>query len=163
MTVHLHRWVDACGRVLAGIAFATLAAAFLGGCSTPPVRHHTPVPARTAIVTTAHRMLGHPYRYGGDGPSGFDCSGLAHYSYAHAGIRIPRTVRQQYRHAVHVRHLHPGDLVFFHIHGRSVSHVGIYIGHGRFIHAPTRGSRVTTASLDSPYWRRRFAGGGRYH
>lgn len=163
MTIHLHRSTDARGRALVIFAFAALTAVLLGGCSTPPVRQVAPVPTRAAIVTTAHRMLGHPYRYGGDSPSGFDCSGLTHYSYAHAGIRIPRTVRQQYRHAVHVHHLRPGDLVFFRIHGRSVSHVGIYIGRGRFIHAPDRGSRVTTASLGAPYWRRRFAGGGRYY
>ncbi|MGA7802951.1 MAG: C40 family peptidase [Gammaproteobacteria bacterium] len=144
------------------IASLVLAVALLAGCSTPPVREPAPAPARAVIVSTAHRMLGHPYRYGGDSPTGFDCSGLTHYSYAHAGIRIPRTVRQQYRHAIHVRHLRPGDLVFFRIHGPTVSHVGIYTGGGRFIHAPARGSRVTTASLEAPYWHRRFAGAGRY-
>lgn len=112
-------------------------------------------------------MLGAPYRYGGDSPQGFDCSGLVLYSYRQANIKVPRTSLSQYQQsqAVSAHRLRPGDLVFFHIRGkkRGVTHVGIYQGNNRFIHAPSSGGEVTVARLDEPYWRNRLVGGGRFY
>jgi len=115
-------------------------------------------------LAIARTMLGTPYRYGGANPRGFDCSGLVYYSYRKAGINVPRTTREQYRQSWHVGldHLRPGDLIFFRISRAKPSHVGIYVGGDRFIHAPSRGKRVSYASLDDPYWRTRVIGAGRF-
>ena len=116
------------------------------------------------VVETARQMLGRPYRAGGDGPRGFDCSGLVRYSYGRAGIALPRTSAAQYSAARPVARgaLQPGDLLFFDINGQRASHVGIYVGDGRFVHAPSTGKRVSVESLDNPYWRRRIIGAGHY-
>ncbi|MES9544082.1 NlpC/P60 family protein [Actinomadura sp. NPDC000600] len=89
----------------------------------------------------ARKQIGKPYRWGATGPSGYDCSGLMMAAWRRAGVRIPRVTYAQYRKVdrkVKMRHLKPGDLIFFH--GRS--HVGMYVGHGRFLHAPNSGARV---------------------
>lgn len=103
-------------------------------------------------------MVGKPYVYGGNSPSGFDCSGLVHYSYARAGVNVPRTTRSQINagKAVPTHSLRPGDLVFFDQEGRKFSHVGIYIGQGRFVHAPSSGKRVRVDRLDMRYWQKHF-------
>ena len=108
-------------------------------------------------------MVGTPYRYGGAGPQGFDCSGLVYYSYRKAGIAVPRGTGEQYRQSRRVKlsRLQPGDLIFFRISRDRLSHVGIYAGSGRFIHAPSSGKRVAYASLDNPYWEARVIGAGR--
>ncbi len=137
----------------------------LPGCSTL----RAPAPADAAeklmVVKTARQLLGIPFRYGGSTPkSGFDCSGLVYYSYRQAGLSIPRTSKQQYHQArpVSRRHLRPGDLIFFrHNYGGFVSHVGIYLGKGEFIHAPSSGKKVTIGHLNSPYWERHFYSAGR--
>lgn len=105
-----------------------------------------------------------PYVYGGDTPRGFDCSGLVYYVYTQAGLRVPRTANAQLyaSHPVTFDDLRPGDLVFFEIAGDAQMHVGIYAGNGRFIHAPETGASVSWARLDNPYWKARFAGGGRF-
>ena len=137
------------------------------GCSSPPARHvpGSSVAEREAIIASAQSMLGVPYRYGGTSPAtGFDCSGLVQYAYRHAGIRIPRTTGEQYRASLLLpRHaLQPGDVIFFHLRGTArVSHVGIYLGDGRFIHAPSTGKKVSVSELNDPYWKRRFTSGGR--
>ena len=139
-------------------------------CSTAPVR--APVTAQSAaqpaskaeiVLRVAQRQLGIPYRYGGQDPSGFDCSGLVHYVYQHVGMNVPRTTKTLWSHAIPIRRsqLRPGDLVFFRIKNRRVSHVGIYTGSAQFIHAPSPGKRVRYASLDTPYWRERLIRGGR--
>lgn len=109
-----------------------------------------------AIADIALSQLGQPYRWGGDRPQrGFDCSGLVRWSYGRAGVDLPRVVREQSRvgRSIGPRNLHPGDLVFFRTHSDRVSHVGIYVGGGRFVHAPSSGQPVRTDSLDDPYWR----------
>jgi len=123
----------------------------------------TPSPA-TAIVTTARDMLGVPYRYGGSSPNGFDCSGLAVYVYRQAGIFIPRSSVDQYRHArkVPLNRLMPGDLLFFRLSPPKISHVAIYNGDGRFIHATSTGKYVSFASLDDPYWKEHLIAAGRF-
>jgi cell wall-associated NlpC family hydrolase len=117
------------------------------------------------IATTAESLLGSPYRYGGSGPDAFDCSGLVSYVHARFGVTTPRTAAQQFAAARPVARpdLRAGDLVFFRLSGGSVSHVGIYIGNGEFVHAPQSGTRVRVASLDDDYFRPRYAGGGRLY
>lgn len=112
------------------------------------------------VATLVQAQLGRPYRYGGNQPQrGFDCSGLVQWSYGQVGISLPRVVRDQSRagRSVDPRRLRPGDLVFFDIRGNRTSHVGIYVGGGRFVHAPRTGQPVRTDALDDPYWRARWS------
>jgi len=116
------------------------------------------------ILKIAKTQLGRPYRYGGLNPrTGFDCSGLIHYSYKKAGISIPRTTKQLYSASrpVKRKHLKAGDLVFFRINRRTISHVGLYIGNNKFIHAPSSGKKVNIANMNDKYWKKRFSRGGR--
>jgi cell wall-associated NlpC family hydrolase len=97
-------------------------------------------------VSFARRLLGVPYRYGGTSPrSGFDCSGFVRFVYEHFGIDLPHSSYAQFGLGRRVprRALRPGDLVFFH----GLGHVGIYAGHGKFIHAPHSGTRVSYSTL----------------
>jgi cell wall-associated NlpC family hydrolase len=105
----------------------------------------------------AVQQIGVPYRYGGSTSRGFDCSGLVQFAYSNAGKRIPRTTSEQWRQLrpVSSNNLRVGDLLFFRIEGK-VSHVGMYLGHRRFVHAPSTGREVSTASLDSDFYRRAF-------
>jgi cell wall-associated NlpC family hydrolase len=111
-------------------------------------------------------LKGTPYRYGGTSRKGLDCSGLVWVTFSSVGIELPRTSYAQFRATKPIPRdqLQPGDLVFFKT-GRSkwrkVDHVGIYVGGGTFLHAPRRGKRVGFASLDNPYWKKRFKGAGR--
>lgn len=137
------------------------------GCSSTKYRHNTSAlqQEKYTIIKAAQKMLGTRYHYGGASPAtGFDCSGLVQYSYQVAGIHLPRTTSRQY-HAtrpVQKRYLKAGDLVFFRTAiSRVVSHVGIYLGKNRFIHAPSSGSKVTINSLKEKYWRNHYTGAGR--
>lgn len=129
------------------------------GCSSTPGKTQG-VGERAASVALG--QVGTPYRYGGNSPSGFDCSGLVHYSYAAAGIRVPRTTAGQWAQltAVPSHDLRTGDLLFFNIAGK-MSHVGVYLGDGRFVHAPSTGRTVSIASLGSDYYRKAFIRAGR--
>ena len=155
------------------IAAVLLAAFFASACSpfqaeTRPVPSGGGVPeAGARIVSAALSQVGAPYRYGGSSPEqGFDCSGLVSYVFGQQGIRVPRTAAQQFAaaSAIRERDLRPGDLVFFRLAGPTaeVSHVGIYAGDGRFVHAPQSGRTVGEASLDDDYYRPRLAGFGRF-
>jgi cell wall-associated NlpC family hydrolase len=125
-----------------------------------------PVESRRAaeIVRLARAELGTPYVYGGETPRGFDCSGLVYYVFRHAGVSVPRSANQQLyaSHSVTYRDMQPGDLVFFEIAGDAQMHVGIYVGNGRFVHAPQSGQPVSYARLDNPYWKARFVAVGRF-
>jgi peptidoglycan DL-endopeptidase CwlO len=103
------------------------------------------------VVTYAKHFVGVPYVYGGSSPHGFDCSGLTRYVYKHFGISLPRTTYSQIATGRRVarHHLRPGDLLFF-----GSGHVGMYVGNGRFIHAPHTGTRVRVESLRGWYGHR---------
>lgn len=121
---------------------------------------------RSEIVSTARRFLGVPYRWGGTSAKrGFDCSGLTMVVYRLNGMRLPRTAAAQHGQGrfVSKNDLGPGDLVFFATGGGSaVTHVGIYIGNGKFIHAPRAGKRVEITKLSHSYFRKRYRGGRTY-
>lgn len=117
------------------------------------------------VLSKAMTLLGTPYRWGGTSPDGgFDCSGLVGYVFRTAlGVELPRVSRDMYNSGQAVADraaLTPGDLVFFGLRGR-VNHVGIYVGEGRFLHAPSTGKDVRVDSLASGYWSGRFLQGRR--
>lgn len=162
---------------------AVLAAALLAGCAAyrlpepaavspetgarpsaeapRPATAPRPAPGER-IVAVATAKIGAPYRYGARGPDAFDCSGLVHYAYAAAGLPVPRTAAAQHRaaRAVPIDQARRGDLLFFRDGGR-ISHVGIYLGGRRFVHAPASGQPVTISRLDEAWYREHFAGAGR--
>jgi cell wall-associated NlpC family hydrolase len=127
-----------------------------GGPSAPANRVSDEQAARAAEIALA--MLGKPYRYRGSTPEGFDCSGLVSYSYTRVGLTLPRDTRglRDQGVLVPVRSLRAGDLLFFDQEGRKLSHVGIWLGEGRFVHAPSTGGRVRVDRLDADYWSRHF-------
>ncbi|MDO4905855.1 MAG: C40 family peptidase [Lautropia sp.] len=139
------------------------AALLLAGCASRQAA--LPRKAADKVTMQAMAQVGRPYRWGGSAPGeGFDCSGLVQYVYREAlGIELPRTSREMSTHGTSVKRdaLAPGDLVFFQTSRRPNSHVGIYIGDGRFVHAPSSGSLVRVESMDKRYWTRRFNGGRR--
>jgi hypothetical protein len=110
-------------------------------------------------VVRALALVDTPYRYGGRTPAGFDCSGFVGYVFAEAsGMVLPRRSEDIVRvgDPLERDRLVAGDLVFFNTLGRRYSHVGIYIGDGRFVHAPARGGRVRVERISDPYWRARY-------
>jgi len=116
------------------------------------------------VVVSALALLGSPYRYGGRTPAGFDCSGFVGYVYGETlGLTLPRRSEDIGRVGAELPRdaLLPGDLVFFNTLGRRYSHVGIFIGDGRFVHAPARGGRVRVERLTDPYWTARYNGARR--
>lgn len=117
-----------------------------------------------SIVDIAKQYLGIPYKFGGQSPkTGFDCSGFTGYVYRKAGYSLPRGADDQFASLTPVRKPQPGDLVFFRINGQRVSHVGIYAGNYRFIHAPRTGKNVGYADMRISYWKKRYAGARTIH
>lgn len=142
---------------------------------TPPAgaqatRDWTPVApadpaAANAVLMRAISLVGTPYRYGGNTPEGgFDCSGLVNYVFRDMlDLRLPRTSRDLFAYQgpkIQPERLATGDLVFFGSSG-NVSHVGIYVGEGRFVHAPSTGGTVRLDHLDGSYWQRNYSGSKR--
>ena len=130
----------------------------------PQVRPNDPA-AANAVLMRAIGLVGTPYLYGGNTPqSGFDCSGLVTYVYRDMlDLRLPRTSRelaQVQGPRIAPEKLAAADLVFFGSKG-NVSHVGIYVGEGRFVHAPSSGGTVRLDQLDGPYWRDHYSGAKR--
>ncbi len=116
-----------------------------------------------AIADVAMGMVGTRYVYGGTDPlQGFDCSGLVYYAYGQAGYRVPRSSQELFRAArkISVDEADPGDLMFFQDQTK-LSHVGIYLGDGLFVHAPASGKNVAVGSLDSHYYREHLVAVGR--
>jgi cell wall-associated NlpC family hydrolase len=152
--------------------------AMLAGCGgadrvrpTPVAQRDWPTvepadPARAnAVLIRAISLVGTPYRYGGSRPEdGFDCSGLVNYVYRDMlDLKLPRSSRELAAWSgprLPTDRLTTADLVFF-ASGDAVDHVGIYVGDGRFVHAPSSGGTVRLDRLDGPYWRERYAGSRR--
>jgi murein DD-endopeptidase len=153
------------------VLWALAAAALLSGCSNA-MRWEEPSTAYSSggsasvqhakAVSVAKSMIGVPYKWGGASPNGFDCSGLVQYAYNKAGLNVPRNSLAQYSASrqVSLKDAQVGDLVFFNF-DRKISHVGIYLGGGRFVHAPSKGKRVQVASLQEAPYRQHFVGAGR--
>lgn len=138
----------------------------IAGCSGGPAKpiHSYSIYGERAAAH-AQKFIGTRYRYGGDRPSrGFDCSGLIQYSYKLAGLNVPRNTKRQYRSTrrIATNRLRRGDLLFFNQLGKRNSHVGIYIGNNRFVHAPSTGKRVKISTLKNRYWRRHLASARRF-
>lgn len=144
---------------------ALVALMLLAGCASndKPSLSIAPPPHETSgnpiAAAEALRLQGKPYVSGGESPNqGFDCSGLVYYVYNRQGLRLPRDTLSLAKQlpAIQPEQRQPGDLVFFNTH-RPFSHVGIYIGEDRFVHAPSqRTGRVMVSDLNQPYWRERF-------
>ncbi|SFA76902.1 NlpC/P60 family protein [Collimonas sp. OK607] len=117
------------------------------------------------LAVSAMGMIGIHYKYGGNSPeNGLDCSGLVRYVFKDAwGVNVPRTAAELSRSGEKVdkQDLKPGDLVFYNTLRRSFSHVGIYLGDNKFIHAPSTGGKVRIESMDLAYWKSRFNGARR--
>jgi cell wall-associated NlpC family hydrolase len=126
----------------------------------PRAPARVPRPEASAIVQTALSFRGVPYRNGGSGPAGFDCSGLVQYVFAQHGIGLPREVRDQFRVGsdVRVAGVEPGDLVFFNTGAQGPSHVGLAIGGDQFVHAPSSRGVVRVERFSAPYWASRIIG-----
>jgi cell wall-associated NlpC family hydrolase len=129
------------------------------------VAQESPAGARSDIVLQALSLLGTPYRYGGASPeSGFDCSGLVRHVFASVlNQDLPRRSEEisAVGQPVSRAEIQPGDLLFFNTLRRAFSHVAIYIGGGRFVHAPARNGHVRIEGLDDRYWATRFNGARR--
>ncbi|HEU0223860.1 MAG TPA: C40 family peptidase [Steroidobacteraceae bacterium] len=140
------------------------------GCAGTPARDvptveplRAPGDARGPIAQLALSMVGVQYRYGGAHPrEGFDCSGLVYYTYTSNGHSVPRSSRAQFGAArvIPLADAAEGDLVFFQDQ-ENLSHVGIYLGDGRFVHAPSSGGAVRIARIGEPYYQRYFVAAGR--
>ena len=147
-------------------AFAFILALLAAGCasapSQPPASAGSTKPTaelRDDAAMHAQKMVGKPYKYGGASPSGFDCSGLVLYSYKRAGVVLPHSTDKQrsVSRPIRLGEVRRGDLLFFNQEGKKFGHVGIYVGDGKFVHAPSSGKSVRTDRLDTPYWRKHLS------
>jgi cell wall-associated NlpC family hydrolase len=119
---------------------------------------------RKQVIETATALAGTPYKFGGTTPAGFDCTGYVRYVFREAaGLTLPRTSIDQIQQGAPLSptQLQPGDLVYFRIDRKKDLHLGIYLGDGRFIHAPSSGGVVNVQSIGKDYWRTRFLGARR--
>ncbi len=157
------------GKIIRNGVMACCLLGLLAGCASAP-------PAKPVVVgrysqavadkaaATALAMVGRPYKFKGDSPAGFDCSGLVRYSYLTAGMEVPHSTDalKQITRPVATSRLRKGDLLFFTELGKKYSHVGIYEGGDKFVHAPSTGKQVREDSLKDPYWKKHFLGGRRF-
>ncbi|HYM47944.1 MAG TPA: C40 family peptidase [Burkholderiaceae bacterium] len=137
----------------------SLVVGFASGCASS----RDPSPSEQRVLERAAQvalsMVGKPYHYGGNSPQrGFDCSGLVQYSYGRAGLNLPHGTTQLKRLSkpISSRSLRPGDLLFFDQESKSSSHVAIYVGDDRFVHAPSSGKYVHVGNFASRYWKDHF-------
>lgn len=146
-------------RRLAALPLIVLALAWLGGCASRSVEPAATTAVRENVVESALGEVGRPYRFGGEDPDGFDCSGLVQFSYAQAGLAVPRATSELRETGSRVKldDALPGDLLFYRFEGkRSDLHVAIYLGDGRMVHAPASGKQVTVSRIDQAPWPERF-------
>jgi murein DD-endopeptidase len=134
----------------------------LAGCASAPqpvASSGSTQNAADLAAGQAAKMVGKPYKYGGSSPAGFDCSGLVLYSYKQAGVALPRSTEKLRAGSrlVKVAELRRGDLLFFNQEGKKYGHVAIYVGEGKFIHAPSSGKSVRGDRLDNPYWKKHLS------
>jgi cell wall-associated NlpC family hydrolase len=145
-----------------GFLLGLAAALMASGCaSTQPSRARIP---GDKLLATAKQAIGTHYHFGGSSPEeGFDCSGLVYWAFRKNGVRLPHSTARLWHEGSKVKKqdLEPGDLVFFDISGSGPSHVGIYEGHGRMVHAPSTGSDVREEDIEMKYWTKRYLGGRR--
>src|SRR5262245_8272914 len=159
------------------VLISGLVIAGLAGCASPPQPVDRPPPVKrlpgsapgtgeaepgSEVAFMALALVGSPYANGGASPAGFDCSGLVAYVYARALRRdLPRNTFDLARVGTAVSEPQPGDLLFYNTQGRPFSHVGIYLGESRFVHAPSTGGAVRIEDMRLGYWAKRFDGARR--
>lgn len=158
---------DRAARHFSVMATVLLAAGCAGTPTAPvpaePGRQPVSTDARASVVQLALSMVGVQYRYGGADPAaGFDCSGLVYYTYTSNGHAVPRTSRAQFDAALKIPFAQAaeGDLLFFQDQ-EQLSHVGIYLGDGEFVHAPSSGGTVRVANIGASYYQRHLVAVGR--
>jgi murein DD-endopeptidase len=144
-----------------------LIVSFIGCARQPPMK---PVTGYSPDIggkaaKNAISMIGKPYKFQGDSPEGFDCSGLVQYSYLAAGLEVPHgtSALKNVSRPVGKHPLQKGDLLFFDERGKKFSHVGIYIGSNSFVHAPSSGKKVRKDDLTDPYWKQSFIEARRFN
>jgi cell wall-associated NlpC family hydrolase len=148
-------------------AFLVIAVLAVAGCASTPQKAPVASSGSTRptaelggqAAATALKMVGKPYRYGGSSPSGFDCSGLVLYSYKQAGFSLPHSTDKQrsLSRGIKLAELRRGDLLFFNQEGKKYGHVAVYVGDGKFVHAPSSGKSVRSDRLDNPYWKKHLS------
>lgn len=146
-------------RALLLLAIFPFALAACASAPTASQNRNAQVAGAERAAALAAKMVGTPYKYGGSSPSGFDCSGLVQYSFRNAGIALPHNTVQQ-RSAtrlVKLAELRRGDLLFFNQEGKKYGHVAIYLGDGKFVHAPSSGKSVRSDLLSNPYWKKHLS------
>jgi cell wall-associated NlpC family hydrolase len=142
---------------------ADIAAPAVAEASVAPEARKADESIKDRLLRVARRMLEVPYRFGGTTLWGLDCSGFVQKTFAFLNLDLPRSAREQFREGAKVAKadLSPGDLVFFRTYAEYPSHVGIYLGDNRFVHASSRERKVTVESLDTPYYVKRYIGAKR--
>jgi murein DD-endopeptidase len=152
------QWIVS-GAIFCAILF------FAIGCAVPPkarMTGYTPTIGEKAALT-AVSMIGRPYKYRGDSPAGFDCSGLVQYSYQAAGLDVPHGTKALRGRTRSIGgNKQTGDILFFTERGKKYSHVGIYLENDTFVHAPSTGGKVRKDSLQDPYWKDHFIDARRF-
>ena len=159
----LYRWISPTGATARWAPYKNVTRSSVMN-QIDAVRHDV-VDKTTVLVATALDLLGVPYRRGGtSAETGFDCSGFVRSIYSQTiGFMLPRSASQQAAatKSIDKKELQPGDLVFFNTMRRTFSHVGIYLGEGKFIHSPRSGAKVRIESMNTKYWSARFNGARR--
>lgn len=163
-------WIIIVSTSIAGTLLATTGRPWSEEKAAPP----PPAPAKktqnqlfqtTELTEQAKRYLGIPYKFGGNTPkSGLDCSAFVRLVYKKArGTQLPRTSAEigHVSKPIHINKMQPGDLVFYNTRNRKFSHVGIYMGNKKFIHAPSTGRKIRIESMMINYWMTRFDGARR--
>jgi len=148
------------GRIVNLAATTLFICLLFSGCGHTPLGKPTGYSpaAGDKAAGTAVAMIGRPYKFTGDTPAGFDCSGLVRYSYLTAGMDLPHGTKalMNITRSVGLRNARKGDLLFFDQEGKKYSHVGIYVGDDQFVHAPSTGGKVRRDSITDPYWNKHY-------